>query len=170
MTEYCRGNARAHATSSTEKLTNKTSTADAGACRRRKHTETAAARATTPPTSRGHWPASQSVTDRQTRVIADELNELCTRPTTTNATSTPLTDPYQQPRHGDNDKSNESAGGEEKCVSKRTFLPKEGVHVVSVFCNTRATIFVCLPGKDSRVSFVPEHPVNRHCGLARTRR
>jgi len=165
MTEYCRGNARAHATSSTEKLTNKTSTADAGACRRRKHTETAAASATIPPTSRGQ-PASQSVAE--TRVIADELNELCTRPTTTKATSTPL--PYQQPRHGDNDKSNESAGGEEKCVSKRTFLPKEGVHVVSVFCNTRATIFVCLPGKDSRVSFVPEHPVNRHCGLARTRR
>jgi len=123
------------------------------------------------------WPlASQSVSrrQRQTRVIADELNELCTRPTTTNATSTPLTDPYQQPRHGDNDKSNESAGGgEEKCVSKRTFLPKEGMHFVSVFCNTRATIFVCLPGNDSRVSFVPtltEHPVNRHCGLARTRR
>jgi len=60
------------------------------------------------------WPlASQPVSrrQRQTRVIADELNELCTRPTTTNATSTPLTDRYQQPRHGDNDKSNESAGG-----------------------------------------------------------
>ena len=67
------------------------------------------------------WPlASQPVSrrQRQTRVIADELNELCTRPTTTNATSTPLTDPYQQPRHGDNDKSNESAGGGRKNASQ----------------------------------------------------